>query len=76
MEVKRRKMRNLCEGFKIQELIEILIYMLYYPVHAVDIHIAAFERAHRFGGAGPYGSALWQTASRLWPSGPITKAPK
>lgn len=51
MEVKRRKARNLRQGLKIQVLIEMLIDVLYYPVHAVHIHIAAFERAHRFGGA-------------------------
>ena len=51
MEVKRRKVSNLREGLKVQELIEILINVLDYPMHAVDIHIAAFERAHRFSGA-------------------------
>jgi len=53
MEVKRRKMRDLSQGLKVQELIEMLIDVLDYPMHAVDIHISAFERAHRFGGAGP-----------------------
>ena len=76
MEVKRRKMRDLRQALKVQELVEMLVNMLDYPMHAVDIHIAAFERAHRFTSAGRYGSALWQTASTLWPSGPITKAPK
>jgi hypothetical protein len=51
MEVKRRKVRNFRQGLKIQVLIEILIDVLYHPVHAVHIHIAAFERAHRFGAA-------------------------
>lgn len=57
MEVERRKVRNLGQSLKVQELIEMLIDVLDYPMHAVDIHIAAFERAHRFSGAGPYGSA-------------------
>lgn len=52
MEMKRRKMRNLSQALKVQVLIEMLIDVLDYPMHAVDIHIAAFERAHRFRGAG------------------------
>lgn len=53
MEVKRRKVRDLRQALKVQELIEMLIDVLDYPMHAVDIHIAAFERAHRFSVAEP-----------------------
>jgi hypothetical protein len=44
-------MGDLRQALKVQVLIEMLIDVLYYPMHAVHIHIAAFERAHRFGGA-------------------------
>jgi hypothetical protein len=53
MEVKRRKMGDLRQALKVQVLIEMLIDVLDYPMHAVDIYITAVERAHRFGVAGP-----------------------
>jgi hypothetical protein len=47
MEVKWREVRHLRQGLKVQKLIEMLIYVIGYPMHAVDIHIAALGCAHR-----------------------------
>jgi len=47
MEVKGRKVRHPRQGLEVQELIEMLIDVPCYPMHAIDIHIAAFECAHR-----------------------------
>jgi hypothetical protein len=48
VEVKRRKVRDFRQALKVQVLIQMLIDVLGYPMHAIDIHIAALERAHRF----------------------------
>jgi len=47
MEMKGRKVRDARQGFEVQELIQMLIDVLRHPMHAIDIHISASERAHR-----------------------------
>lgn len=52
MEVKRRKVRDFRQRLEVQELIEMLIDVLGYPMHAIDIHIAAFEDTYRLWDSG------------------------
>src|SRR5450631_1479157 len=50
MEMKRRKVRNPGQRLQVEKLVEVLIDVVCYAMHAIDIHIAAFLCAHRSRG--------------------------